>query len=86
MKRILLSVIVLFAVALCVMGDTLKGRIIDAETKDPIEGAYVYIKQKHESMTVGSTTSSDSLGCFSGHATCFALRLKYQLLDTTTSV
>lgn len=68
MKRILLSVIVLFAVALCVMGDTLKGRIIDAETKDPIEGAYVYIKQKHESMTVGSTTSSDSLGCFSGHA------------------
>ena len=44
MKRILLSIIVLVAVALCVMGDTLKGRIIDAETKEPIEGAYVYIK------------------------------------------
>ena len=68
MKRRLLSVIVLVSVVLCVMGDTLKGRIIDAETKEPIEGAYVFIKQKHESMTVGSTTSSDSLGCFSGHA------------------
>ena len=68
MKRRLLSVIVLVSVVLCVMGDTLKGRIIDAETKEPIEGAYVFIKQKHESMTVGRTTSSDSLGCFSGQA------------------
>ena len=51
MKRRLLYVIVLVSVALCVMGDTLKGRIIDAETKEPIEGAYVFIKQKHESTT-----------------------------------
>ena len=64
----LLLVVALFVSATSVYADIIKGRVVDAETKEPLPDASVTLTQKYD---MGSSTmygKADSLGVFHLHA------------------
>ena len=56
-------------VALTASADIVKGRVVDAETKEPLPEAQVKFEQRHGDYGWSiMTTKADSVGCFSLHA------------------
>ena len=68
MKKILSAIIIAFF-ALTATADIVKGRVVDAETKEPLPEAQVKFAQQHGDYGWSvMTTKADSVGCFSLHA------------------
>lgn len=61
--------------------DVLRGRIVDSESKQPIEGASVFITSKNGSITWSNGHTTDSLGTFVGHANFLETSLEIQALS-----
>ncbi|MGM9835932.1 MAG: TonB-dependent receptor domain-containing protein [Muribaculaceae bacterium] len=70
----------LFAACFSASADVLRGRIVDAESKQPIEGASVFITSKNGSTTWSNGHTTDSLGTFVGHANFLETSLEIQAL------
>lgn len=60
--------------------DVLRGRIVDSESKQPIEGASVYIISRNGNTTHSNGHSTDSLGTFVGYANYLETTLEIQAL------
>lgn len=76
-QRQLLSFLLATIAAVVAHADILIGRIIDSDTKEPIEGANVAILGRSENRMVGNSTLTDSLGQFTANA---------QMLKTTVTI
>ena len=64
MKKTLLILIPLLSIAILASADVLKGRVVDQQTKEPLEGASVQVTMKRGNNTRMFTTMTDSLGVF----------------------
>ncbi len=64
MRKEILLLIPLLTIATLASADVLKGRVIDQQTKEPLEGASVQATMKQGNMTHMQTTMTDSLGVF----------------------
>lgn len=60
--------------------DVLRGRIVDSESKQPIEGASVFIISRNGNTTHSNGHSTDSLGTFVGYANYLETTLEIQAL------
>ena len=67
-KKTIVTVL-LALVALTATADIVRGRVVDAETKEPLPEAQVKFEQRHGDYGWSiMTTKADSVGCFSLHA------------------
>ncbi|MGN0213176.1 MAG: hypothetical protein ACI4AH_00005, partial [Muribaculaceae bacterium] len=60
--------------------DVLRGRIVDSESKQPIEGASVFIISRNGNITNSNGHTTDSLGTFVGRANYLETTLEIQAL------
>lgn len=61
-----LSAILILLISISANADVVKGRVIDAQTKEPLEGASVTFTIYGEKSTMSYTIPTDSLGIFIG--------------------
>ena len=72
--RILL-ILCLFASIMNVQANVIRGRVVDAETGEPLEGAQVNVKENFDFGSFVCNLETDSLGCFHYH--CGTARLTF---------
>ena len=68
MKK-LLSTIILALFTLSITADIVKGRVVDAETKEPLAEAQIKYAENHGEGWWMMSSNTDSIGCFLLHAT-----------------
>lgn len=80
-KPLIVFLMLLSALPATLRADVVKGRVVDAETQEPIPEATIELSQQTEWYTWRSKIAADSLGCFSmrlgGRATLTASMLGY---------
>ena len=65
--RLWAAILLLLALPVTLRADVVKGRVIDAETKEAIPEATIELSHQADWYTWQSKTTADSLGCFAMH-------------------
>lgn len=72
MRNLTLGTFLAFIIAVLIptatLADVIKGKVVDAETKQPLQGVDVELSIKTDNMSMTSITSTDSTGSFMAYA------------------